>query len=100
MKQTHFFRSDRPMPVIPEGGDPKAYTTDYKAMGIHGKNAFYILDLPRATPAPTRFKKKPGRPRKSIEKTLAALSEPNHFNVDIMSREESDRTLAILGPSS
>jgi len=82
--------------------DVKAYTTDFEGMGLHGKNAFYILGRPKATPRPTQHKRKPGRPRNSIEKTIASLTEPvpSNFNIHIPSREESDKTMAIRGTSA
>lgn len=72
--------------------------TDWQALGLPDHSPFEILRRPRAPikPAPVKVKK-PSRTR--LQQVLAALNDPteSNFNVPIMSRAESDRTLAIQG---
>lgn len=62
---------------------------------------FEVLYRPRAPMAISQPPKKRGpKARNHIAKTLAALRDPdagNKFNTPIMTRAESDRTLAIQG---
>lgn len=80
--------------------DPSAYTSDFEALGLPDHSPFDILSRPRAVPntsAQPPMKRGP-KPRTALMKTLASLEDlpkPSHFNTDIMSREESDKTLSI-----
>lgn len=77
--------------------DAKAYSTDWKALGLPDHSPFDILRQPHAEPR-ERAPKKPGKTqRERVIASLADLPGTNHFNVDIASRQESDRTLAIAG---
>lgn len=84
---------------IDAGRDPSAYVCDFAALGLPDHSPFAILSRPRAqSPAPVE--PKPKKPRQTIQqKVLASLREPGetNFNVPIMTRAESDRTLAIQG---
>lgn len=78
--------------------------TDWQALGLPDHSPFDILSRPRAVPmAVTAPKKRGPKPKRTMaERAIASLSDPgerkpSHFMVDIMSREESDRTLAIAG---
>lgn len=76
-----------------------AFTADWQALGLPDHSPFAILARPRAqAPAPVAPKPKKHRPTRR-EKVLASLREPGetNFNVPIMTRAESDRTLAIAG---
>lgn len=74
--------------------DASAYSTDFAKLGLPDHSPFDILSRPRAE-IKTRAPKKPVRTQR--ERVLASLSDPkpSHFNTDIPTREESDRTLAI-----
>lgn len=80
---------------IDAGRDPSAYVCDFAALGLPDHSPFDILSRPRAPIKATPVKvRKPNKTR--LEQTLAALNDRN-FNVPIMTREQSDRTLAIHG---
>lgn len=73
--------------------------TDWKALGLDFNSPFDILSKPRAIPATPSASKKRGPRKNWREKVLATLDNKGNtaFNVPIMSREQSDRTLAIHG---
>lgn len=72
--------------------------TDWKALGLDFHSPFAILSQPRAP-----IKEAPPKPKKvrktMQERVIASLEDPKpgHFNTDIPTRAESDRTLAIAG---
>jgi hypothetical protein len=72
--------------------------TDFKALGLDFASPFDICYKPRSEiKAP-----KPKKPAKTMqERVIASLEDPKpgHFNTDIPSREESDKTLAIRNSS-
>lgn len=72
----------------------EAFATDWKAIGLDFHSPFDILNRPRATPRPPR-PKKPAKTQR--ERIIASLEDPKpgHFNTDIPSRAESDRTASI-----
>lgn len=73
----------------------EAFATDFKALGLNFHSPFDILKLPKATPRAPK-KKKPAKTQ--IEWVMASLQDPprpRHFNTDIPTREESDRTISI-----
>lgn len=72
----------------------EAFTSDFKALGLDFKSPFDILSKPLATPRPPK-PKKPAKTQR--ERIIASLEDPKpgHFNTDIPSREESDRTASI-----
>lgn len=72
--------------------------TDFAALGLPDHSPFAILSRPRAELKETPAKPKKIRPTQR-EKVLASLREPGetNFNTPIMTRAESDRTLAIQG---
>lgn len=72
------------------------FMSDWKRIGLDFKSPFDILDKPRAEPAPPKPKKKKARTQKErVMASLEDLPKTNHFNTDIMTREESDRTISI-----
>lgn len=81
--------------------DATAYYTDFARLGIPDHSPFAILSKPRAQiNTGTAPKKRGPKARTQRERIIASLQDipnPNHFNTDIMTREESDRTLAIRG---
>lgn len=82
--------------------DPSAYTSDFEALGLPDHSPFDILSRPRALPSTSAqppMKRGPKHRQTTREKVLASLREPGetNFNVPIMTRAESDRTLAIGG---
>lgn len=83
----------------------EAFTTDWKGIGLPDRSPFDILRRPRAEPKPTQAPKKRGPKKTQREKVLASLRDPgeatrNAFNVDLMTRAETDRTNAIRFGSS
>lgn len=77
--------------------DATAYSTDFAKLGLHDHSPFDILKKPIAEPKAPKAKKRGRTQRERIIASLQELPAPNHFNTDIMSREESDQTLAIQG---
>lgn len=81
--------------------DATAYRTDFAKLGLPDRSPFDILAKQRAPATPHKTPKKRGpKPKRSMaERAIASLRDPkpNHFNSDIMTREESDRTQAIRG---
>lgn len=76
-----------------------AFDTDFAALGLPDRSPFDILSRPKATPAMCEPPKKLGpKPRNCIDKTLASLrdNKGDRFNTPIPTREEGDRTMAIL----
>lgn len=75
----------------------ESFETDWKALGLQDQSPFDILSRPRAELKPTQAPKKRGPKKTQIERVLASLNDPprNAFNVDLMTREETDRTNAI-----
>lgn len=73
--------------------------TDWEALGLPDHSPFAILSRPRAIPATPSAPKKRGPRKNWREKVLATLDNKGNtaFNVPIMSREQSDRTLSIQG---
>lgn len=80
--------------------DVSAYLTDFDKLGLPDHSPFAILSRPRATlqacDAPKKRGPKPKRTQR--EKVLASLrdNKADHFNTPIPTREEGDRTMAIL----
>lgn len=73
----------------------EAFATDWKAIGLDFPTAFHILSQPKATPRPPRTKKPSKTQRERVMASLQDPPSPSHFNTDIPSREESDRTISI-----
>lgn len=77
-----------------------AFDTDFAALGLPDQSPFDILSRPRATlqacDAPKKRSPKPKRTQR--EKVLASLrdNKTDRFNTPIPTREEGDRTMAIL----
>jgi len=81
--------------------DPSAYTSDFEALGLPDRSPFDILSRPRAEINTKAAPKKRGpKPRTALQKVLGSLRDPgdsSRFNTPIMTRAESDLTLAIGG---
>lgn len=77
----------------------QAYACDFVALGLPDPSPFDILSRPRAEPKPHKPPRKRGPRKTRLQKVLATLDNKGNtaFNTPIMSREESDRTLAIAG---
>lgn len=79
----------------------EAFITDWKALGLPDHSPFDILSRPRAEINTKAAPKKRGpKPRTALQKVLGSLRDPgdsSRFNTPIMTRAESDRTLAIQG---
>lgn len=73
----------------------EAFTSNWKALGLDFRSPFDILNRPRATPRPPKVRKPAKSQRERVIASLEDLPRPSHFNTDIPSREESDRTLSI-----
>ena len=73
--------------------------TDWKAIGLDFHSPFEILSRPRAPikEAPPKPKKVRKTMQERVIASLQDLPNPSHFNTDIMTRAESDRTMAIAG---
>ena len=87
-------------PLKDPGRDASAYLIDFDKLGIPDHSPFAILSKPRATPKPMNTPKKRGpRPKQTTrDRTLASLRDNtgNPFNTLIPTRDESDRTMAIM----
>lgn len=77
-----------------------AFDTDFAALGLPDHSPFAILSRPKATPAMCEQPKKRGpKPKRTNrDKVLASLrdNKADRFNTPIPTREEGDRTMAIL----
>lgn len=80
--------------------DVSAYLIDFDKLGLPDHSPFAILDRPIATPARCEMPKKRGpKPKRTNrDKVMASLrdNKGDHFNTPIPTREEGDRTMAIL----
>jgi hypothetical protein len=70
--------------------DVSAYITDFKALGLQDHSPFDILRRPQIKCAAPKK-----RGTNFVSTGLVDLPAASHFNTDIMSREESDRTASI-----
>jgi hypothetical protein len=92
------------------GGRPAAHTstvsdpaqnpahTDWKALGLDFNSPFDILSKPLAEPKALQAPRKRGPKPSLAQRVIASLRDlpgPTRFSTDIMSRAESDRTMAI-----
>jgi hypothetical protein len=86
---------------IDAGRDPSAYVCDFAALGLPDHSPFAILSRPRTIPnAAAKPARKRGPKPSAAQRTIASLRDlpgPARFCTDIMTRAESDRTLAIQG---
>lgn len=76
-----------------------AFDTDFAALGLPDHSPFAILSRPKSMPTTCEQPKKRGpKPRTAREKVLASLrdNKADRFNTPIPTREEGDRTMAIL----
>jgi hypothetical protein len=72
--------------------------TDWKALGLDFNSPFDILSKPRAEPKAMQAPRKRGPKPSLAQRVIASLRDlpgPTRFSTDIMSRAESDRTMAI-----
>lgn len=74
----------------------ESFLSDWKAIGLDFKSPFDILSKPIAEPKPKK-KRKAKTQKERVIASLQDIPKPGHFNTDILSREESDRTMAIRG---
>lgn len=82
-----------------------AFNTDWDSIGLPDQSPFDILSRPRAVPDTAKAPKKRGPKPSARERVIASLRDPEEgrrvrFNVDIMSRAETDRSNAIEHGSS
>jgi hypothetical protein len=80
--------------------DAKAYSSDWKALGLSDHSPFAILSRPRAETLPSTAPRKRVPKPSATQRVIASLRDlptPGRFCTDIPSREESDRTTAIAG---
>lgn len=77
-----------------------AFDTDFAALGLPDHSPFAILSRPRATLQACDAPKKRGpKPKRTaLQKVLGSLrdNKADRFNTPIPTREEGDRTMAIL----